>query len=506
MIQAMYSGVSGLRAHKALMDVIGNNIANVNTVGYKSEKMSFQEAFSQMMKGASTPKSGGVGGTNPMQLGTGVAVSSIDINQTQGSLQPTGKLTDMAVDGNGFFSVTDGAAKYFTRDGSFMVDQAGSLVSSALGYKVLGWVADPFTGAIDTSVPIDTTMGITLPTSQLTRPTSKVAFGGNLDMSTDPGQSRTVSALVYDSLGQSHTLSLNLVKQQNVMSTQQYADPTSLVGSGTLKVILGAGTSSESSYDISVPSGTTLSGLSTLISGAAGGSAINASITTGTVSVLNVTSTSGCQVTFNISGMTGSGIPAFNALNSDWNWSVSEAGVQAGSGTVSFDGTGKNPTYTGGVQINLQNGANPLAINLDFDSITQLAGQNTMSTVSQDGLPLGTLSTFTIGSDGIISGVFTNGQTQALAQISLAGFTNPGGLTKIGNNLLAESGNSGTAQVSTPASGGIGKVMGGFLESSNVDLPTEFANMIVAQRGFQANARIITTADEILQEVVALKR
>lgn len=511
MIQAMYNGVSGLRAHKTMMDVISNNIANVNTVGYKSARVSFREAFSQTMKGASAPMAGGAGGTNPMQLGLGAAIGSIDISQNQGSLQPTGKLTDMAIEGNGFFIITDGAAQYYSRDGSFSIDQAGNLVSTASGFKVLGWMADPQTGLIDSSAPIGPATTIKMPVGQLARPTSELVYGGNLDMRTVPGDSRAVSAVVYDSLGMAHTLSLNFIKEQNPMVSQGYASATSTVGEGSMKVTLGAGTADEVSYDINVAAGTTLTGLAAAINAAGGGSMISASVMSDGPSsapcYLKMTSADGWQVTVDMSDLTGTGAPVFSATNSGWTWTASEGGIEVGGGTLVFDGSGKNPVSTGSINLNLQNGANsPLGINVDFGSITQLAGGTTVSATSQDGLPLGTLETFTIGRDGVISGVFTNGQTQPLGQIALAAFNNSAGLNKAGNNLLIESSNSGPAQIGRPASGSMGKVMGGFLESSNVDLPTEFANMIVAQRGFQANSRIITTSDEILMELVQLKR
>jgi flagellar hook protein FlgE len=416
MIQAMYNGVSGLRAHKTQMDVVSNNIANINTIGFKGSRVCFREMFNQTLKGATAPKSGSIGGTNPLQIGLGSSVGSVDINQVQGSLQPTGKSTDVAIEGNGYFVLGDGSGKYYSRDGSFILDSEGNLVSAGSGFKVLGWAADPTTGKIDTTKAITAGSGIRLSVGQLgiARQTSNITYGGNLDSSLAVGGNVSVTAELYDSLGVAHSLTVTFTKTANP---------------------------------------------------------------------------------------------------SEWSWVADCAdkatGSTVGSGTITFDESGKSEVTTGSISLTLAsaNGAtNPVASTLHMQSITQLAGESTISPTSQDGLPLGMLDNFTIGKDGIISGSFTNGMSQPLAQIALAQFSNPSGLVKFGNNMLAETSNSGLPQIGQPSTGSLGKTISTFLESSNVDLPTEFANMIVAQRGFQANSRVITTSDEILQELVQLKR
>lgn len=415
MIQAMYNGVSGLRAHKTQMDVISNNIANVNTVGFKSSRVNFREMFSQTIRGASAPTDAGLGGTNPAQIGLGASIGSIDVSQGQGSLQPTGKSTDMAIEGNGFFILSDGQARFYSRDGSFTLDSAGNLVSAGTGLKVLGWMADA-NGVVHTSTPITAASVISLPIGQLSiaRQTTKLTLGGNLDSSMAVGSSKSITAQVYDSLGKAHTVSIEFTK---------------------------------------------------------------------------------------------------SAGDGEWTWQASSpdtpAGWSLGSGTVTFTSSGSCISGTDWISLNLAepNGAtNPVAVELDFNAVTQLSGYTTISPTHQNGLPLGMLDSFTVGKDGVISGVFTNGMNQTLGQLALAQFSNAEGLGKVGSNLLTETGNSGLPQIGQPSVGSMGKVVAGFLESSNVDLPTEFANMIVAQRGFQANSRIITTADEILQELITLKR
>lgn len=512
MIQAMYNGVSGLRSHKTMMDVISNNIANINTVGFKTSRVGFKEMFNQTIKGATSAKSGGAGGTNPTQIGLGVSVGSIDTSQNQGSLQPTGKITDLAIEGNGFFIVGNGQGRFYTRDGQFSIDSSGYLVTSGSGLKVLGWMADVITGAIDSTAPISNTSFISLPVGQLARQTTEVTYGGNLDSSTRAGDTQSASAMIYDTLGTQHTLGVTFTKVQRPMVSQGYADTTTVVGSGTLSVTVGADTPDAATYTVVIPAGATLADLRNSLDTVTG---VNAVITDHGAAAgadrytVDLTSTTGRQVS--VSGsLTGGTAPVFSMSDTgagEWTWRATEGGVSVGSGTITFDGQGKCPRAVGTVSIPLSNGANtPLEAELIFGSITQLSGTTTISATSQNGLPMGMLDSFTIGQDGIISGVFTNGTSQPLAQIALTAFSNAGGLTKIGSNLLVESSNSGLPQISQPAVGSMGKINAGFLESSNVDLPTEFANMIVAQRGFQSNSRIITTADEILQELVQLKR
>jgi flagellar hook protein FlgE len=416
MIQAMYNGVSGLLVHKTELDVISNNIANINTVGYKSARVYFREMLARTMQGATAPRQGGSGGTNPVQIGLGANIGSIDTSQTQGSLLPTGKPTDVAIEGDGFFMLSDGVGTYYTRDGSFGLDSEGNLVASGNGMRVLGWQINPTTGRIDNSQPISSSSGIKLPIGQMAiaRQTSAVTFGGNLDAKTPQGEGPNPSVKIYDSLGTAHIVTITFSKTANP---------------------------------------------------------------------------------------------------GEWTWEAScpdaAAGSVVGTGTLLFDSDGKNTVPSGSISLTLAdaNGAvNPVNMNLSFTGITQLAGESDVNATFQDGLPLGKLDSFSIGKDGVIAGMFTNGMTQNIAQLALAQFTNPSGLSKRGDNMVTETGNSGLPQVGQPSSGSRGNVMAGFLESSNVDLPTEFANMIVAQRGFQANSRIITTSDEILQELVQLKR
>ena len=412
MMRSMFSGVSGLRNHQIRMDVIGNNIANVNTVGFKSGRVNFAEVFSQTLRGAASPTAN-TGGTNPQQVGLGMAVSSIDTLHTQGNLQVTGKMTDMAIQGNGFFVVTDGGQRYFTRAGDFDVDAQGNLVNPSNGMKVMGWIADS-NGAFGTKdeanlQPITIAVGSSIAASA----TIAVAFAGNLDASAAIGTTRTTSVEVYDSLGKAYALQVTFTKTNT--NTWDYAitDPT-----GTL----------------------TLSG------------------NTGTLV---------------FSPSNGAFVPASSTVN-----------------TLSF-------TPTGSSTVNIVP---------NFNSVIQQAGTSTAQPTSRNGYQKGDLESFTIDSSGVITGVYSNGLNQPIAQVALGSFPNPGGLLKRGDNIFVESNNAGLRQIGEAQTGGRGAIAPANLEMSNVDLSQEFTQMIITERGFQANTRVITTSDQMLQELVNLVR
>lgn len=432
MMRSMFAGVSGLRNHQTRMDVIGNNIANVNTVGYKRGKVIFQDMLSQSIRGASSPQ-GGRGGTNPQQVGLGVTINTIDTIHTQGSSESTGKATDMMVDGDGMFIVADGSNKFYTRAGNFDFDSSGTLIN-ANGLKVQGWNAND-TGAIDTTQPageIAITKGVAI-----SQPTSTVQFSGNLDANTvlyaagSPVVGEVaLSANVYDSLGNSHTVYIYL--QNNADNTWTISDtsgdPANPANPAWVQLNIGG--------DVEFnPDGTFL-----------------------TDPVVTVT------------------------------------GQPVDPDAQEFDDTTPLPA------------GNLPAVSFDFSKLTQLAGNTNVQMSYQDGAAAGVLTGFAVDKTGVITGQFSNGMSKQLAQVAMANFSNPGGLSKTGGNVYAETNNSGAAQIGTAGTGGRGEITPGSLEMSNVDLSQEFTDMIITQRGFQANSRIITTSDEMLQELVNLKR
>ncbi|MDJ0955091.1 MAG: flagellar hook protein FlgE [Acidimicrobiia bacterium] len=408
MMRSMFAGVSGLRSHQTMMDVVGNNIANVNTAGFKSAQITFGEAMAQTLQG---PAGSGLesGGTNPLQIGLGVNVASIDGVFTQGAIQITGRPTDIALQGDGFFILDDAGGRVYTRAGTFRWDETGNLVAPG-GHLVQGWLADP-TGVVQTQTAVQ---GINLPLSQVIDPveTSEVEVGGNLSADTAINDIHTTSIVVYDSLGEAQELLVEFEK------------------------------TAANTWDLSA----TMNGTS-----------------------LTLSSTS---VTFDTNGNLSS----------------------AGSVTVS----GYTPP-----------GASPLNLDLVFDSnspLVQFGGGSSAESVDQNGNAIGFLTDFSIAANGTISGQFSNGETKVLAMIALATFNNPSGLIRAGETRFEASVNSGQPLIGEPGNGNRGSLASGALEMSNVDLAQEFTNLIIAQRGFQANSRVITASDEVLADLVNLKR
>ncbi|GGJ82456.1 flagellar hook protein FlgE [Pilimelia anulata] len=394
MLRSLFSGISGLRAHQTMMDVTGNNIANVNTTGFKSSQSTFQDTLSQMIQPAGGPVPNALGGTNPAQVGLGVRLGGITTNFTQGATQMTGRTTDLMIQGDGFFAVNNGSETLFTRNGSFSFDTNGTLVTNG-GLQVQGWQANA-AGTVNTN---GSPGPITLPISALLPPlaTTSATFSGNLPGSSAVNTAVTTSMTVYDAAGASSTLSVTFTK----------------------------------------------------------------------------------------------------ANATDWN--VSYDGGTTTSGTLTFDATG---AYTGGSPV-----VDPgTGVSADLDGITAYAGASTVNPQTQNGSSAGSLQSFTISQDGVINGVYSNGLKQPLGQLALVTFNNPSGMEKAGDSMYRNTVNSGPAQFGIAGSGGRGTLQSGALEMSNVDLAQEFTNLVIAQRGFQANSRVITTSDQLLEDLVNLKR
>lgn len=431
MMRSMYAGVSGLRTHQSKMDVIGNNIANVNTVGFKKGQMTFQEVFSQTIRGASAPQDGR-GGTNPRQVGLGVAVGSINTIHTKGSMQPTDNPTDLMIDGEGFFVVSDDTNfenRYYTRAGNFSLDRDGNLVT-ADGYKVLGYKYD------EKGEKTSEIGGIQINRSETVAPTTtkKIEFKGNLDSRVKKDEEHYADTVIKDSLGNSYTLTFKFVN--NGPDADVTGSDTKHKWTMTLDKIDGEGVKENSANGV-------------------------------TAEINEV------ELTFNDKGKLESNIEV--------NLKIEKDGVEFGD-----DGN--------------------IKISFPKEKFHQYANDMDAKPYAQDGNSSGKLEGFSIDDKGVVLGVFTNGERKALGQIMLAKFDNPMGLQKIGNNFFVDTRNSGEPQLGTGGSSGYGAVAASTLEMSNVDLSMEFTEMITTQRGFQANSRIITTSDEMLQELVNIKR
>ncbi len=407
MFQAMFSSISSIKAHQVRMGVVGNNIANINTTGFKSGRVTFQEMLSQTLRGASRPSEGGLGGTNPMQVGLGTQVGSIDTILEQGSLQATNRVTDLAIQGNGFFVVSNGKRVVYTRDGNFDIDANGTLVHKATGEKLVGWMPNAL-GEIDITEPLGPASVITIPVGKTVagQATTQASFKGNLALN---GSEWNTSVLVYDAVGAPHDVRIRFTR----------------------------------------------------------------------------TARDTWQVQFAVNG-----------------------GPMTPAGDVQFDENGRIRSDAGEITITFTpgNGAPDVEIDLDLSRITQLATSSTVEPIAQNGYAPGTLEQITVSPDGVINGVFSNGLNLPIARIAMAVFNNPGGLERAGNNLFRESVNSGVANIGTAQTGGRGTISSGYLEMSNADIGNEFTNLIVTQRGFQANTRIVSTVDEMMQDVLQMKR
>jgi flagellar hook protein FlgE len=414
MLRSMFSGVTGLRSHQTMMDVIGNDIANVNTVGFKSSNVVFEDLLSQVLKGASSPANGGAGGTNPAQVGLGVKVGAITTNFNQGASQSTGRATDVSIQGDGFFVAQQGGQQLYTRAGSLSFDTAGRLVTPD-GGAIQGWTADR-AGNVDLNQPI---AEMRMPPGQVSPPaqTHAVTLTGNLPSDAATGDQLTCAIGVYDQEGAFNNVTFQFTKTATANEWSVTAlDSTNTAIPGSTKVI---------DFDP----------------------------TTGQM-------TTATPYTFTPPGGT---------------WDTQ--GITVGFGTPGTPG-----------------------------AMVQFAGNARVAATDQDGSPIGELQSFSIAPDGLVTGVFSNGRSKVLAQLAIANFNNPAGLDKVGGTMFRGTVNSGLPQIGTAGSGGRGLLNSGTVEMSNVDLAQEFTSLIVAQRGFQANSRVITSSDELLQDLVNLKR
>ncbi|MDP2858207.1 MAG: flagellar hook protein FlgE [Bacillota bacterium] len=408
MMRSLFSGISGLRNHQTRMDVIGNNIANINTVAFKSSRVNFQEVFSQTLRGGSSPGEY-AGGQDPMQIGLGMALGSIDSVNIPGNVQTTGLMTDMAIQGDGFFILSDGSGKYYSRAGDLRRDGQDYLVS-VQGMRVKGWMAasgEFGTRNRETMTDLRIPMGKGIPA----KPTEAAQFTRNLDSGAPVGTQVNVAFGAYDSLGNSHDVTVSFEK------------------------------------------------------------------------------TAGLR---------------------EWTWTATGAGVAPGStGTIIFGPDGAFDSEDEGLITIAAPAAEDIVIDPQFDEMTQFSSPDGVSTAElsgSDGSGPGVLKSFTVDSQGVITGAYSNGANQPIAQVALAFFPNPAGLLKIGEGLSIETANAGLCRVDAPGSSGTGAIAPASLEMSNVDLAAEFTNMIITQRGFQASSRIITASDEMLQELANLKR
>ncbi|MBN1617645.1 MAG: flagellar hook protein FlgE [Spirochaetales bacterium] len=463
MMRSLFSGVSGMQNHQTRMDVIGNNISNVNTTGFKRGRVNFQDLLSQQMSGAAKPTDE-LGGVNPKEVGLGMNIASIDTIHTQGSLQTTGVQTDVAIQGNGFFVMKAGEKSFYTRAGNFGVDNQGTFVNPGNGMRVQGWMAQDLEGqlVLNTSTQAG---DLTIPVGSKieARATTNVNYACNLDKrlpeipegATEADVSKATWATefqVYDSFGQQHTLNVSFTRvpgTNNQWQATVNVDPTEAEAAQT-RVGLGTTDGTGNTFIVNFDNNGMLAG--------ATDTAGNASATEGNVAL---------DVSFNV------------------------AGANPGE-----DGEPYRQTFS----INLGE------IGSVRNTITQFSEKSSTKAYEQDGYTMGYLENFKIDQSGVITGVYSNGANRMIGQIAMATFANQGGLEKAGENTYVQSNNSGLANIGVSGVAGKGKLIAGALEMSNVDLTEQFTDMIITQRGFQASSKTIQTSDTMLDTVLNLKR
>ena len=403
MLRSMNSAISGLRAHQTKLDVTGNNIANVNTVGYKASQTVFEDTLSQVVRNGSAPTAQ-AGGTNPAQVGLGVKVAGITTNFEQGSAQNTGRSTDFMISGDGFFITQAGNEQLYSRAGSFSYDAVGNLVTPD-GAQLQGWMAQ--NGEVDTNGAIRT---LTVPFGQVMPPerTTTGAVVGNLSSAAAANAGVQTQMTVYDALGTAKQITVSFTK------------------------------TADNTWDVRTSDGTT---------------------------------TQDSQIVFDTDPGQ-EGLPASGAA---------------------FEFTPADGVWPDGIQI-------------DLTALRQFGGPSSLAPARVDGNAMGSLQSISLSGDGTVMGVYSNNLREPIGKLALATFANPGGLAKAGNSSFRVGDNSGQPAIGEPGGGGRGSLIAGALEMSNVDLAEEFTGLIVAQRGFQANSRVISSSDEVLQDLVNLKR
>ncbi len=570
----LYTGLSGLNANQTWLNVIGNNIANVNTSAFKASQVAFSPQFYVTDQPGSAPDTN-FGGTDPSQHGLGTQVATISKDFTPGSIQTTGVSSDLAINGNGFFVLNSSAGQQFTRDGQFTFNSNNQLVTTA-GAFVQGFGADTngniLTGALQN-------INVPLGQSSEARATQNATLQGNLNAGGDvaAGASILTSQPIQTIDASNLTGSTLLTNLETTAST-----PATLFTSGdTLSLAGTKGSRQLPNQTLAVTGTTTVSDLENFFNESLGidtsvsesgnpppGATLQASGATGNLAIIGNTGTANA-LTLGSAGLvdtatggttsspltissgtftsgsntytdgaigesTHTTITAFDSLGTPitvdlttvlesksdsgnvWRFYATSpdnqgnTGPVVGTGTLTFDNTGQLKSSTGTTLTISRTGTGagtPVVMTLNFNGTTSLAS-NTSDVVmsNQDGEPLGTLSSFSIGGDGKITGAFTNGLTKTLGQVALASFNNPEGLIDEGGGVYQTGANSGVAAIAGPGTENTGSIQAGALEQSNVDLSKEFINLIIASTGFSSASKVISTSDQLLTELLNTQR
>lgn len=554
---AMNTSKTGLDTSQIKLETIGDNIANVNTTAFKSNRADFENLLAITLRDA-VPPGPGTGGLNPSQVGLGAGLAAIQRSFLQGAISPTGVPSNLAIEGHGFFIVEDqNQTQYYTRDGSFTLNADSELVTSS-GLNVLGFPADDEGEISTTGQP----SALSIPLGVLTqvRATTTAEFVGNLNSSYAIATAPTVqTSLPLSTSAGTATENTALTSLVDLNGLPIIADGDVIELSNTSK---GGFVLAPQQFVVGVD-GSTVADLMQFMEGAlaintdtALGANAGVTLASGAVQVIsnlgepNAIELNSASLVNMTSGSTvmsfdpptpaaGEGVTtsfdAYDSLGNEvsirlriikidssdasttWRWyaeSPDDTDVSnvIGTGTLVFDQNGNFSAVTGNdltIDLSGSGAVNPLALALDFSAMTGLAdgsGTSEIQLSEQDGRPFGTLESFAIDEDGVITGAFDNGLTSTLGQVALATFTNPNGLKLVMGNSYVTTGNSGEPMITVPKEGHAGRLEAGALELSNVDLAREFIGLIQASTAFSANSRVITTADELLQELLLIAR
>jgi flagellar hook protein FlgE len=540
MIRSMFTAVNSLYLNQQYMDVVADNLSNVNTPGFKANYVRFKDQFAQTMRVGGAPSTE-LGGINPMQIGLGTNLATISPNMTQGALTSTGRDLDMAISGDGFFVYNNGIRDLYSRDGSLAIDAQGYLVHSASGQRIQGWMATSI-GEVNTGsplesiqMPIDSTVarattaayllgnldaGTTIPVT-----TSNAILAGQLNASAVGGSTYDSTFDVQDAGGATVSVTLRYTKtsatewsyvsitpgvniiEDATLNSQTNGLVTFDAGgnfvSNTGRILVGTAPISLNMSNVTQPAGAP----NNIVAGSQNGTAAGSyDVTLGAYDELGVLK----PVALRFTRTTNPNMWTFNLAPTDSSGAsiVDVNGNPVANGTIVFNTRGQWVSDSGILSVPGSPGATtPTIVDLNLTGMTMLASANSAALGSQDGLAAGSLMGFNVSANtGEIYGAYSNGDQRLVGQLALAMFVNPSGLIRQGGNNYAAGLNSGEPRIGAPAAGGRGTIASGYVEGSNVDMSREFANMILAQRGFQASSRVINTSDQMLQELVNLAR
>jgi flagellar hook protein FlgE len=544
LLNSLFAGVSGLRNHQSMLDVIGNNIANVNTLGFKGSRVTFSDTFNQFLRFGTNPGESS-GGTNAYQVGLGMKVNSIDKNWNQGTFERTGILTDLALQGDGLFILKSNGQTFYSRAGSFTFDADGKLVNPQNGAIVQGKVATS-EGVIPPGnnlqdIIIDPNLklpavattnaswgGNLASSSPLTR-SENYLESGNINSALAVGGTATQTNTIYDDNGNEYSFTTTYTKTganaynlTYTLASKTNPTPPILTG-GPVTVTFDPTTGSMLTMNGNPPApiqiqnptlGINFDYDPTDVTQTANASTLSSTvddnrkptIVTGTLTIFDSLGTSHTMT-----------LKYTKTSANNWNWNCSvpssSGTLTNNAGTISFNTDGSINTISPNppiVNFAPTGGASAQNIELNFGSgfsgITQTSANSVISALSQNGSASAVLSNLSIDQYGYIVGVFSNGASRNLAQILVSTFPNLNGLTGVGDNMFTVSANSGAPFIGSPGELTQTTIQSGALEQSNVDLSEEFTRMIISQRGFQANARVVSVSDQMLQETTNLVR